>query len=158
MYSAFLKICKLISNEFLVIPLLYGSLGLERLTGEPLNADDIDILIPSAYVRGNKWIGFKSYLETNGYMLIDEHEHTFKKDGVYYSFACIEELESFADILQRSIPIVNDHETCFYLLTLEQYLAVYTRSSADGYRMNKKEKRDHEKIALIQQKLNETSR
>lgn len=154
MYRAFLEVCKLISGKFLIIPLLYGSLGLEKLTGETLNADDIDILIPTVYVRGEQWIDFKLFLETNGYILIDEHEHTFQKDGVCYSFACVEELKEFAGVLQKDIPIVEDQETRFYLLALEQYLAVYQRSSTDGYRINQKEKRDQEKIALIQQKLN----
>lgn len=155
MYNMFLKICKLISQAFSVTPLLYGSLGLEKLTGKNLNVDDIDILIPTVYILGDKWPAFKLLLETNGYILIDEHEHTFKKDDVCYSFACLEELKGYADISQANIPIINEDGTFFYLLTLKQYWAVYTKSSTDGYRINKKEKRDHQKIALIQKILNQ---
>ena len=153
MYNSFLEICKLISLEFSITPLLYGSLGLEKLTGEKLNADDVDVLIPTAFVLGDKWDALKLLLESNGYILIDKSEHTFKKDNVCYSFASLEELEPFAGISVKDIPIVCDGDTRFFLLTLQQYLAVYTRSSTDGYRINKKEKRDHEKISLIQRKL-----
>ena len=37
-------------------------------------------------------------LENMGYVLLDEHEHTFQKDNCFYSYASIEELEFFAGI------------------------------------------------------------
>lgn len=153
MYHAFLNICRQIAREFSIVPLLYGSLGLEKRTGIDLHADDIDILIPTKMVCGEQWLDFRLFLEKSGYVLIDAHEHIFEKEGVHYSFACIEELESFAGIAVKDIERVSDGDACYLLLNLEQYLAVYTRSAEDGYRINKKEKRDHEKIALIKRLL-----
>ena len=64
-----------------------------------------------------------------------------------------EELESFAGIAVTDIPILEADHIRFRLLTLQQYLKVYTASSKDGYRMNVKEKKDQEKIDLIYSQL-----
>ncbi|MBO5065084.1 MAG: hypothetical protein J6D06_03120 [Clostridia bacterium] len=93
-------------------------------------------------------------MESHGYTLIDEHEHTFCKDGVDYSYASIDGLKEFADIDICDIEIRNLLGTKFMLLSLEQYLKVYQKSSQDGYRMNVKEKQDNQKIEFIKQKMN----
>ena len=48
--SLFFENAKLLFDKFGIIPLMYGSLGLEYLTGENLNSDDIDILIPNIFI------------------------------------------------------------------------------------------------------------
>ena len=144
----FFENAQLLHEEMQIVPLLYGSLGLEYLTKESLGADDIDILIPEIYLS-EQWVAFRTMLERNGYLLIDEHEHTFEKNGIHLSYARLEELESFAGIAVSDIPILDANSIQVRLLTLEQYLKVYTASSKDGYRMNVKEKKDQEKIDFI---------
>ena len=95
--QAFFENAILLTGKLKIIPLIYGSLGLEYITGESLNADDIDILIPGVFVN-ERWNEFKSILLDEGYALFDEHEHTFQKNGICYSYASIEELESFAGL------------------------------------------------------------
>ncbi len=153
-FNYFLKNAGMLNDKFNIIPLLYGSLGLEVLTNSSLNADDIDILIPQVFVTGDKWNEFKSFWESHGYTLIDEHEHTFRKDSVDYSYASVEGLKEFAGIDFCDIEIRNISGTKFMLLSLEQYLKVYQKSSQDGYRMNVKEKQDNQKIAFIKQQMN----
>lgn len=152
--ECFLQNAEMINDKFNIIPLLYGSLGLEVLTNSSLNAGDIDILIPQVFVTGDKWKEFKSFLESHGYTLIDEHEHTFRKDGVDYSYASIDGLKEFADIDVCDIEIRNVNGAKFMLLSLEQYLKVYQKSSQDGYRMNVKEKQDNQKIGFIRNRMN----
>ena len=41
----------------------------------------------------------------------------------------------------------------FLLLSLEQYLLVYQKSSKDGYRVNVRQKKDADKIRFIESKL-----
>ena len=41
----------------------------------------------------------------------------------------------------------------FLLLSLEQYLLVYQKSSKDGYRVNVRQKKDADKIKFIESKL-----
>ena len=150
--DAFFENAGLLHREMQIVPLLYGSLGLEYLTKENLGADDIDILIPEIYLA-ERWSVFRAILERNGYRLIDEHEHTFEKNGIHFSFARLEELKPFAGISVPDIPILEANHIQFRLLTLEQYLKVYTASAKDGYRINVKEKKDQEKIDLIRSHL-----
>lgn len=152
---AFFENARLLQEAFGITPLLYGSLGLEYLTGKKLNADDIDILIPKAYIA-ELWHEFTSVLEKNGYTLIDEHEHTFEKGGIHYAYAQIEELESFASIRMSEIATLSAGNLRFKLLSLQQYLKVYTASAKDGYRVEVREKKDFDKIAFIEKQLQTT--
>ena len=147
--KAFLENSKRLNKRFGITPLLYGSLGLEYVTGEDLSADDIDILIPEYYITEG-WKTFRRYLKMIGYILVDEHEHTFKKDGICYSYASIENLLPFAGIRLSDIGAVKIGEAHFMILSPEQYLAVYKASVKDGYRMNVKEKKDNEKIEILE--------
>ena len=142
----------LLNERFGIVALMYGSLGLEYITNENLNSDDIDILIPNAFVN-EKWDEFKDVLIDNGYVLIDEYEHTFQKNEICYSYASFEELESFAKINLSDIECKSDFGVQFKVLSLEQYLKVYTSSSKDGYRINVRKKKDADKISFIQKHL-----
>ena len=90
-FNLFLENARFLSDKFSMVPLLYGSLGLEYLTGDILGVDDIDILVPRVFIK-ERWREFKLFLEEQGYFLADEHEHTFARDGVAYSYADIEDL------------------------------------------------------------------
>ena len=100
-----------------------------------------------------KWDQFKDVLIEEGYVLMDEHEHTFQKNEICYSYASLEELESFAEINLSDIECISDFGCQFKVLSLEQYLKVYTSSSKDGYRINVRKKKDADKISFIQKHL-----
>lgn len=148
----FFENAKLLNDKFNIIPLMYGSLGLEYITGENLNSDDIDVLIPEIFLK-DRWNEFKNFLNIKEYILFDEHEHTFQKDGVLYSFASIEELKTFAGIELLEIKEICYNGINFRVLTLEQYLKVYYASSKDGYRINVRKKKDNDKITFIEKQL-----
>ena len=150
--NLFLENARLLSDNLGIVPLLYGSLGLEYLTGDALDADDIDILVPRVFIT-DRWQEFKAVLEEHGYVLVDEHEHTFVRDGVAYSYADIEDLESFAGINTEDIEMHEADGVRFLLLSLGQYLDVYKQSSKDGYRVNVRQKKDADKIRFIESKL-----
>lgn len=149
-YDKFIDNALLLEKKFNIKPLLYGSLGLEVLLNVELNSDDIDLLIPEVFLNEN-WEEFKTFLEENGYTMIDLHEHTFNKNGIDYAYASIENLEEFAGIKVSEIN-VYDH---YLLLDAKQYLKVYQTSLKDGYRIYKKNKKDQEKIDLLLQYLKE---
>ena len=151
-FNLFLENARFLSDKLGIVPLLYGSLGLEYLTGDALDADDIDILVPRVFIT-NRLQEFKAVLEEHGYVLADEHEHTFVRDGVAYSYADIEDLEAFAGINTEDIEMHEADGVRFLLLSLEQYLAVYKQSSKDGYRVNVRQKKDADKIRFIESKL-----
>ena len=75
------------------------------------------------------------------------------RDGVAYSYADIEDLESFAGIRMKDIEMREADGVSFLMLSLEQYLAVYKKSSKDGYRVNVRQKKDADKIRFIESKL-----
>ena len=151
-FNLFLENARFLSDKFDIVPLLYGSLGLECLTGDDLGADDIDILVPRVFIT-ERWHEFKAVLEKHGYVLVDEHEHTFVRDDVAYSYADIEDLEAFAGINTEDIEMHEADGVRFLLLSLEQYLAVYKQSSKDGYRVKVRQKKDTDKIRFIESKL-----
>ena len=153
-HLAFFENARLLQNEWGIVPLMYGSLGLEYLTGQNLCADDVDILIPRRFLQ-EQWPAFKALMASNGYTLTDEHEHAFEKDGVEYAYAQLEELESFASIPLAEIPTITRNGVAFRLLSLAQYLQVYTASAKDGYRVQVRQKKDHDKIAMITRLLNQ---
>ena len=146
--QAFFENAKLLAELFGITALMYGSLGLEHLTGKNLNADDIDIIIPASFTT-DRWQEFKTALEKNGYILTDEHEHTFTKDGREFSYGQLEELEQFTGIATEDIAVHTHNDIAYRLLSLEQNLKVYTQSSKDGYRVNVRQKKDAEKITFI---------
>ena len=149
-FNLFIENARLLSDKLGIVPLLYGSLGLEYLTGDALYADDIDILVPRVFIT-ERWHEFKELLEAQGYAFTDEH--IFVRDGVTYSYADIEDLEPFAGINTEDIETYEADGVRFMLLTLEQYLAVYKQSSKDGYRVNVRQKKDADKIRFIESKL-----
>lgn len=151
--SLFFENAKLLFEKYGVLLLMYGSLGLEYITDENLNADDIDILIPEVFVT-KRWDEFKNTMEEVGYVLVDEHEHTFQKNDISLSYASIEELEPFAKINLSEITEHCENGVSFKLLSLEQYLQVYHASAKDGYRVNVREKKDYDKITFIEKHLN----
>ena len=148
----FLQIAKNLNETLGIVPLLFGSLGLEQRLGEKLNADDIDILIPEEYLD-EKWDKLIEVISSLGYSLYDVYEHAFEKDGVSAAFASIENLVPFAGVDTALIPAVDEDGIRYYLLELEDYLKVYTASSRDGYRRDTKNKNDTEKIELIKRAL-----
>ena len=150
--NLFFENAKIISDKFGTEPLLYGSVGLEYLTGENLASDDIDILVPEIFIK-ERWNEFKSFLENHGYVLFDENEHTFEKGGVYYSYAKIDDIFDFSGIEISEIETCEKNGVCFKILSLEQYLKVYCASSKDGYRINTRKKKDFEKIEFIKEHI-----
>lgn len=148
----FLQNARLLSDTLGIVPLLYGSLGLEYLSGDDLAADDIDILIPKTFIT-DRWPEFKGILESYGYILTDAHEHTFVREGVSYSYADVEDPETFAGIRCEEILRREADGVPFMILSPEQYLRVYKRSSRDGYRARVRGKKDAEKIRFIESRL-----
>ena len=152
MKNEFLRIAGLLNEKLGVIPLLFGSLGLEQRLHTDLNADDIDVLIPEVFL-GDEWDSIVTVMENDGYVLYDPHEHAFEKAGVSVAFASIESLQPFAGVDTDKIPVMGEAGVRYLLLELRDYLKVYTASSKDGYRKNVKNKQDEEKIELIKAAL-----
>ena len=75
------------------------------------------------------------------------------REGVSYSYADVEDLETFAGIRCEEILRREADSVPFMILSPEQYLRVYERSSRDGYRARVRGKKDAEKIRFIESRL-----
>ena len=148
----FIYVAEILNERLQIVPLLFGSLGLEQRLRVNLDADDIDILIPEVFLD-ERWSSIAAVMEENGYILYDLHEHAFKKSETSVAFASVESLTPFAGVDIAQIPVVEESGVRYYLLSSEDYLKVYTASSKDGYRKNVKNKKDEEKIELITKAL-----
>ena len=148
----FLYIAGLLNEKLHIVPLLFGSLGLKQRLNTKLNVDDIEVLIPEVFLN-EKWNSVVTIMNDNGYVLYDLHEHAFEKSGLNVAFASIENLTPFAGINLTKIPVIEEVGVRYYLLDLQDYLKVYIASSNDGYRKNIKNKKDEQKIELINRAL-----
>ena len=147
-YKEFLKIAKCLADELSIIPILYGSLGLAKLIGKNLNSKDIDILVPQKYIT-TEWEQLQKALSKINYKLADEKEHEFicgdSKIGIAYE----EDLLPFANVEYKELKIEDDNGVKYKTLDLFQYRKVYEASKKDSYRLQNKNKKDSEKIEMI---------
>ena len=151
-YKEFLRVAFCLNTKLGIIPLLYGSLGLQQLVAEELFPKDIDILVPQEFIN-EKWIDLKESIENIGYHLVDLHEHEFLYGRYKIAFSFIEDLIEFAEIFEKDIEIIEDKEIKYKILDLYQYLRVYERSINDNYRKEKNNSKDFNKIRIIKAEI-----
>lgn len=155
-FNTFLQIAKEL-NTINIIPLLMGSVGLEVVTKTNWNASDLDIHVPGdcrgweapAETALHDWNGIMSIMERLGYVLIDLHEHEFTKDNFSVEFGIIDTLPDFAGIQLKELEVHSTDGIEYFLLSPEQYLAVYQASSKDSYRAENNNFKDFEKIHYL---------
>jgi hypothetical protein len=147
-YKEFLRVAKQLNNKLKIIPVLYGSLGLSKIIQKDLNSQDIDILVPQKYIITEWDRLIKTFQEIN-YQLINEREHEFvflkNKIGVSYE----EDLFPFAGIDYNNLKILSENSVKYKILDINQYKKVYEVSKKDSYRSQKNNKKDLDKIKLI---------
>ncbi len=136
-----------------IVPVLYGSLGLEIVTGIDFSPQDIDILVPKRFLDEN-WPLLMETMEKLGYTQIDLHEHKFKKSDIEIGFAFEEHLLPFARIHYNKLEIITDQNVSYKLLSEEEYLLVYKQSVKDSYRRTKNNNKDLKKIEILEKILN----
>jgi DNA polymerase elongation subunit (family B) len=131
---------------------LYGSLGLEIVTGVDFSPQDIDILVPKRFIDED-WPLLMETMEKLGYTLIDLHEHKFKKSDIEIGFAFEEDLLPFARVHYKKLEIITDQNVSYKLLSEEEYLLVYKESVKDSYRRTKNNNKDLKKIEILEKIL-----
>lgn len=148
LYSEFLTIAAVLNDQLNVVPVLYGSLGLGKVTQLDFSPQDIDILVPLSFLT-TQWKTLQQTLEQLGYTLSDLHEHEFRKNDVTVGFAFTEDLEAFADVDYKRLQVYEDGGTNYHLVTIEDYFKIYTKSLQDGYRRTKNNSKDLKKLEIL---------
>lgn len=133
-------------------PVLYGSLGLQYITGHGLCPQDIDILVPQDLLkaRGDE---LRHAMENLRFILADIQEYQFHKGSLKVAFAQEEDLLSFAQVDYAALRVEKLRGADLKVLESADYLKVYTRSLEDGYRREKNNQKDLAKIQLLQRIL-----
>ncbi|MCP3740926.1 hypothetical protein [Rossellomorea sp. BNER] len=149
LYKEFINVCRKLNQRLNISPVLYGSLGLERVTGIEFSPQDIDILVPLRLLK-NEWHTLKETMEKLDYSLVDLHEHKFISGDIEIGFSFEEDLRQFASVNYDTLKVMNDDGVTYRLLTVEDYLSVYKRSSKDGYRRTKNNNKDIKKIEVLE--------
>ncbi|MEH7455548.1 hypothetical protein [Gottfriedia acidiceleris] len=154
LFNEFLRISKILNKEHNIVPVLFGSLGLQKISDLEFSPQDIDILVPLEFLR-DKWNSFQLTVESMGYKLVDLHEHEFKKYDINIAFSYEEDLYQFAEVEYKGLKIINVNGIRYKTLSIEEYLKVYKKSSIDGYRRNKNNNKDLVKINTIEELMKE---
>lgn len=154
LYEEFIRICKVLNQSLGIKPVLYGSLGLSETTGNDFSPQDIDILVPLAFLN-ERWDVLSEIMGQLGYELTDLREHEFNNGETAIGFSYIEDLKNFAAIDYLELKQVEEDGAAYYGLTAEDYFNVYTKSAEDGYRRTKNNQKDLRKIESIQKIMEE---
>lgn len=148
LYQEFIAISQFLNRHLHITPVLYGSLGLTKVTRINFSPQDIDILIPFIFLQ-EKWGLLKQTMKEQGYSLINLSEHEFQKGNIKIGFAFIEDLENFAGIDYKKLELLSKDGASYYRLSLADYIKVYQKSSQDGYRRTKNNQKDREKLEVL---------
>ena len=148
-YREFLRVCISMNKKLNIVPVLFGSLGLEVLTQHDFYADDIDVLVPGVF-HDQSWDKLKRIIESLGFEFVDLHEHEFKKENIKLAFGIEESLLEFADVDFNTLEIIKDENAKYKLLNAEEYLRVYKASYEDSYIRDKNNGKDMEKIIYLE--------
>ncbi len=151
-YNEFIGIVKHLNKELDIVPVLYGSLGLQIVSGMDFNPQDIDLLVPKTYI-GEKWDLLRIAVEEIGFVLLDLNEHEFIRDGLKLAFSFEEDLLPFAGVDYNNLCIKDTQGVKFKSLSIEEYLKVYSKSVTDGYRRTKNNNKDNDKIKKLKEIL-----
>jgi hypothetical protein len=152
-FNNFIWITKLLNTKG-ITPVLYGSLGLYQII-EPLGkVDDIDFLIPDIWLT-DKWPEFRSFLESHGFKMDNDHEHEFSHPDVdvWVAFGSLEEAKKHSGLDADKLGKAESFGTHYLTLSADQYLAAYEASLTDNYRQDRKGDADILKIQAIKDYL-----
>lgn len=140
-----------ILRQLNIKPVVYGSFGVSQYIGNFKDFDEVDLLIPDEFVK-ERWGEFKILLESNGFTLVNEKEHEFKKEEKKVGFASVNIL--IADnILTDPSELIEHKNYDAHTLSPEDFLKAYEFSVKDGYRVEKRGKKDQDIIAKLKSYL-----
>lgn len=142
-FQVFLEVAMAINERFRIIPMLYGSLGLERRINANLKVNDVDIIVPERYLS-KYWEKLYDLMIKIGFNLCDICDFTFERAGVKIKFYSFESMLELANVHKTKNPR-EKAPVEYYLLDVNEYLTVYKATNENG--------KYDEKIQLIENVL-----
>ena len=129
-------------------PVIYGSFGASVYLGNFKTFEDIDILVRDEFVNA-RWEEFKQSLMLADFDLIDEKEHEFEFEDQKIGFAS-EKILIRDKIITDYSELVQYKNMDALTLTPEGFLKAYRFSVKDGYRIDKRRKKDNDIIERLE--------
>jgi len=140
-------------NKMNILPIAYGSLGLNLIIGEQGLINDIDLIISDSEFSSN-WDNIKNnILPSLGYEIDTTHWQEFNGHNIPISILKISDLQKLTDIHECQLKKEKLEHVEFYNLSLKQHLDIYENGLLNKYRKQKKNKEDKQKIILIKQNI-----
>lgn len=129
-------------------PVIYGSCGVATYLGNFKKFEDVDILIDDEFLN-DRWDEFKKFLKSNDFNLINEKERKFMLNNKKVGFASKNILlrDGIVDNFSQLIRFKNNDA---FTLTPDGFLKAYKFSAMDGYRINKRGKKDQDIIKKLE--------
>lgn len=146
METVLLKIIEIL-KKLDIKPVIYGSFGVSYYLGNFKQFGDIDLLVEDGYIDDN-WGEFNTFLSSNRFVLINKREHEFLFENLKIGFAKKSILLKDG-IIEDYTELVNFGKVDAYTLRPEHFLAAYSFSLKDGYRLADRLKKDQEIIDKI---------
>lgn len=122
-FQVFLEVAMAIHEKFRIIPMLYGSLGLEQRLNINFDENEIDILVPERYLT-KYWEKLYDLMIKIGFQPYDLYNHSFVRCEFIVNFSAMENVLELLGISKSKIPLEKSL-TDYYLLDAENYLKVY---------------------------------
>lgn len=146
-FEIFLEVARAINASLGFTPILYASLGLNRVIGEFGEVDDIDVMVPDDLIIFD-WASLVDLMESLGFALKDTENRCFVRDGEEVVFEKESELKKLTGEDPDSLDISEENGVRFKELTPTQYRRFYEYLISDPARIEKR-KKDELKLMLI---------
>jgi len=153
----FLSVAEVLNKNHDIIPILYGSLGLNLRLNDSCAISDVDILVPLAFLE-KKWDALLNSMDDLDFVLSDIKEREFRRGADIIAFADEEDLASFAGVDPTSFELRRNKQIEYRLPGINDFLKIYKSSSLDGYRKKNRGKIDQEKIDRIMEYMSNHKR
>ncbi len=130
--------------------ILYGSLGVSVYLGNFKEFSDIDLLVDENFLKSD-WLKLVKIMEDNGFKLVNESEHEFCDQKITVAFA--PKIILIRDKIcnpETDIQIHYQNGVKVITLNKESFIKAYLFSSKDGYRKNKRGKKDLNIVKKLQ--------
>lgn len=155
MEAVFDETVRILNQTFACEPILYASFGMEKGLGIPVDAKDIDLLVPkNVLMQQSRLI---QAFQSNGFTPVPQAVLTFQKDAVRVELAEQEKWMERCHFSVGGIQRITRNRHTFQLLDATNLLLLYEFLACDPGRLETKRASDRKKITWIRQYLMKTN-
>lgn len=130
LHDEFLKIV-IELNKLNIIPLLLGSLGLEKVTNRSWQASDIDIYLIDEEILDHRYEDIQKILIDRNYVKSLDSYRSYIKDNFEVEYKSFLDFQKLVKIDKEKLNLIKKEGVLYYLPTIEQFIEIYSSSARD---------------------------